>query len=379
VAGTINIVPVRKAVSVLATPQKAFEVFTAGIDRWWPKTWGIGRAPVRESLIEPFVGGRWYTRHTDGTDVVVGHVLIWQPAERFVCTWEISSEWKPDARVALTSEVEVRFVAEAAGRTRVELEHRNFERMGAAAGEKMRKDVDGGWPSLLDLFAKEASAGKPGNTFVVHSIPGSPFGRAVLIALEEKGARYRLAPVAPATLRTPEHLARHPFGRVPILDHGEFRLFETQAILRYIDRVLSGASLTPDGACAAARMDQLMNINDWYLFQGVGNIIAFQRIVAPRLMGRAADEAAIAAAMPRAHAVFDALARELADQPYFVGDAISLADVLMAPHLDFLAATPEWATLTAGNKNLPAWLDRMNARASMRSTTWERVAAMAAA
>jgi glutathione S-transferase len=214
---------------------------------------------------------------------------------------------------------------------------------------------------------------------IVHSIPGSPFGRAVLIALEEKGASYRLEPVVPGSMRTPQHLARHPFARVPILDHGDFRLFETQAILRYLDRVLAAAPLTPEHPRAAARMDQLMNINDWYLFQGVGSVIAFQRIVAPRLMGVAADETAIAAAMPKAHIVFDALAHQLADQVYFVGEAVSLADILLAPQLDFLAATPEWKTLTAKNANIASWLDRMNARASMQATTWERVAAMARA
>ena len=83
------------------------------------------------------------------------------------------------------------------------------------------------------------------NEFIIHSIPGSPFGRAVLLALEEKSARYRLDPVAPGMFKTSEHLARHPFGRVPVLDHGDFRLYETQAILRYIDRVLLKPALTP--------------------------------------------------------------------------------------------------------------------------------------
>jgi len=87
---------------------------------------------------------------------VIGHVRVWQPAERLVFSWEVSADWKPDPRPAVSSEVEVRFTAEPGGRTRVELEHRNFERMGTA-GEKMRKDVDGGWPQLLDLYAKEAS------------------------------------------------------------------------------------------------------------------------------------------------------------------------------------------------------------------------------
>jgi glutathione S-transferase len=128
------------------------------------------------------------------------------------------------------------------------------------------------------------------NEFVIHSIPGSPFGRAVLVALEEKGAPYRLAPVAPGTVRTPEHLACHPFGRVPYLEHGGFTLYETAAITRYVDRVLPEPKLTPANPQAAARMDQLMNINDWYLFQGVSNVIAFQRVVRPRLMGLNPDK-----------------------------------------------------------------------------------------
>jgi uncharacterized protein YndB with AHSA1/START domain len=155
----IKIAPVRKTVVVETTPEQAFEVFTARMDRWWPKTHGIGSAPLRETIIEPFVGGRWYTKFEDGTEAVVGHVRVWQPAERFVVGWEISARWKPDARVELASEVEVRFIAEGSGRTRVELEHRNFERMGAADGETMRKGVDGGWPGLLELFAAEASIG----------------------------------------------------------------------------------------------------------------------------------------------------------------------------------------------------------------------------
>jgi len=157
---TLQIAPVRKTVWVNASPQRAFEVFTAGIDRWWPKTHGIGPTPPRKSVIEPFVGGRWYTTNEDGTQTVVGHVLVWRPAERFACSWEISAEWKPDARVAFASEVDVSFQADAQGGTRVDLEHRNFERMGRAGGEKMRKDVDGGWPALLDLYARSASNGE---------------------------------------------------------------------------------------------------------------------------------------------------------------------------------------------------------------------------
>jgi hypothetical protein len=73
-------------------------------------------------------------------------------------SWEISAAWKPDAREQYASEVDVRFVADSAGSTRVELEHRDFERMGVADGESMRNGVDGGWPGLLELFAKEVQS-----------------------------------------------------------------------------------------------------------------------------------------------------------------------------------------------------------------------------
>jgi glutathione S-transferase len=217
------------------------------------------------------------------------------------------------------------------------------------------------------------------NEFVVYSIPGSPFGRAVLVTLEEKRAPYRLVAVPPGTLRAPQHLRRHPFGRVPVLEHGDFRLYETQAILRFLDRLLPGTALTPADPRAAARMDQLMNVNDWYLFQGVANVIAFQRVVGPRLLGLTPDEAAIAAALPKAHRVLDELAGFLGEQPYFVGEAPTLADLLLAPQLDFLAQTPEWEALTAAHGNLRPWLERMRARPSFAATTWERAAAMAQA
>ena len=215
--------------------------------------------------------------------------------------------------------------------------------------------------------------------FIVHSIPGSPYGRAVLATLEEKNADYRLAPLTPGAQKAEPHISRHPFGRIPALEHDGFMLYETQAILRYLDRVLADPALTPGEARAAARMDQVMNICDWYLFQGVANVIAFQRIVRPRVLGQAPDEVAIADAMPKAHVVFNELARLLGSQRCFAGAAMTLADLLVAPPLDLLAATPEWHALTAASPNLVSWLAAMNARACMKATTWERVVELAKA
>lgn len=212
--------------------------------------------------------------------------------------------------------------------------------------------------------------------FIVHSHPGSPFGRAVMATLEEKEAPFRLARLAP---KSPEHLALHPFGRIPIFEHDGFRLYETQAILRYLDRVLPSPALTPSDPKRAARMDQLMNINDWYLFQGVGNVIIFHRVVGPKVMGTTPDEDAIKAAMPKAHVVFKELTRLLGQQPYFVGDTITLADLMLAPAVEFFTQTPEWTALGAPHANLGAWLARMQARLSMKATTWERLATIAEA
>ena len=216
------------------------------------------------------------------------------------------------------------------------------------------------------------------SAFVIHTVPGSPYARAVAATLEEKNAEWRVTGLRPGALRSPAHLSLHAFGRMPVLEHGDFVLYETQAILRYVDRVIEHPALTPGEVRAAARMDQLMNINDWYLFQGCGNVIVWNRVVGPKVIGLVPDEQAIAAAMPRARIVIGELARVLADQPYFAGPQLSLADLLIAPQLDLFAAAPEWSELTAAAPTLVRWLDRMRERRSMQRTTWAEVAAKAA-
>ncbi len=215
--------------------------------------------------------------------------------------------------------------------------------------------------------------------FVVHTIPGSPYARAVMATLEEKRVPWRLSPLAPGQAKQEPYLKLHRFGRMPAIEHDGFALYETQAILRYIDRVWPDPAMTPADAKLAARMDQVMNINDWYLFQGCANVIAFQRVIGPKLLGLVPDEAAIAAAMPRAELVFAELARLLGDQSFFAGEAISLADMLLGPQMDFMSWTPEWHGLTAKRPNLVAWLARLNERPSFKVTTWDNVARKAAA
>jgi uncharacterized protein YndB with AHSA1/START domain len=148
---------VRKSITVKASASRAFEVFTAGFDRWWPRSHHIGGVPMRRSLIEGRVGGRCYSEQTDGTECDWGEITEWDPPRRLVMAWKINAQWQYEPDRAKSSEVEVRFTPVGDGSTRVELEHRNFERMGAG-WETMRNmvDAEGGWGGLMQLFATEA-------------------------------------------------------------------------------------------------------------------------------------------------------------------------------------------------------------------------------
>jgi uncharacterized protein YndB with AHSA1/START domain len=153
---TIVPAPVRKTVRVKAPPPRAFEIFTAGMGRWWMKSHSIGTSPQKDVVMEPRAGGRWYERGEDGSECPWGKVIAWEPPTRVLLAWQINGEWKYDAD--LVTELEVRFIPDGSG-TRVELEHRNLDRFGAVA-EQVRGQLDapGGWSGLLENFAKTTDA-----------------------------------------------------------------------------------------------------------------------------------------------------------------------------------------------------------------------------
>jgi uncharacterized protein YndB with AHSA1/START domain len=148
--GTVD--SIRRHVVVGVSQERAFEVFTAGMTGWWPAHHHIGSAPIAEIVVEPREGGRWYTRHEDGSETSTGFVTAWEPPERLVLTWQIGADWTYDPK--LITSVELRFVAEAPDRTRVELEHRDLERFGPEA-ERMRQvfEAPGAWDATLAAFA----------------------------------------------------------------------------------------------------------------------------------------------------------------------------------------------------------------------------------
>jgi glutathione S-transferase len=201
--------------------------------------------------------------------------------------------------------------------------------------------------------------------FVIYGIPGSPFLRSACLGLEEKGQPYRIERLA--EMRGETHRSLHPFGRMPTVDHGSFRLYETQAILRYVDALFPKPALQPTQPRAIARMNQIIGINDWYLFPQVARIIVFNRIIGPALLGMRPDETAIAAAVPDARLCLGELDRLVDGQPFLAGEHLTIADLMLAPQVYYLAATPEGAAILKAT-SLLSWLGRMNARPSMMAT-----------
>jgi uncharacterized protein YndB with AHSA1/START domain len=143
--------PVRRSVTVRSPQARAFEVFTTRIGAWWPPTHHISTTPFRDIVLEPRAGGRWYEVGSDGSECDWGHVLAWEPPSRLMLAWQIDAQFHFDP--GLVTEVEVRFIAEGADATRIELEHRNLERFGDRA-EAMRERVggDNGWMRVLASY-----------------------------------------------------------------------------------------------------------------------------------------------------------------------------------------------------------------------------------
>jgi uncharacterized protein YndB with AHSA1/START domain len=143
---------VRKQITVQASQERAFAVFTESQGSWWPREHHIGEQPLQDTVVEPREGGRWFERGTDGSECDWGRIRVWDPPSRLVLVWQLSGEWAYDA--ALETEVDVRFIPESPDRTRVELEHRGLDAYGDRAAEMQGIfDAGSGWSYILDSFS----------------------------------------------------------------------------------------------------------------------------------------------------------------------------------------------------------------------------------
>jgi glutathione S-transferase len=212
---------------------------------------------------------------------------------------------------------------------------------------------------------------------VVYGPAYSTFTRTVRLVLEEKRVDYdlvevdimkRLAPDGgPGPGRSPEHLARHPFGKVPAFEHDGFALYETDAIIRYVNEAFPGTDLVPADARSRARMTQAINVIGGYGYPSMITQIFVQRAVMP-MIGKASDEGAIAAALPQAETSLKALEQLIDGNSYLAGDRLSLADLLLIPIYDYFARTPEGQKLLQATPNLRRWWDRVAGRPAVAKT-----------
>jgi uncharacterized protein YndB with AHSA1/START domain len=150
---------VRTDVVVDVPIERAFAVFTDDIGSWWNPDHHLLQGELAEMVFEPRVGGHVYDRGVDGSECRWARVLAYEPPRRVVFSWDINTAWELETDLEKTSEVEVRFIADGPGRTRVELEHRNLDRHGEG-WEDMRGAVGSpdGWASGLRGYAEHVSA-----------------------------------------------------------------------------------------------------------------------------------------------------------------------------------------------------------------------------
>ncbi len=204
---------------------------------------------------------------------------------------------------------------------------------------------------------------------IVYGPRFSTYVRSVLLALEEKGADYEVQEVniLEGAHQTPQHLARHPFAKVPAFSHDGFDLYEVSAILPYVDAAFPGISLQPDDPNARARMHQVMGIIDSYAYSAFITQIVIPRVVVP-MMGGETDEAAVKAALPQAEKCVNVLNELNGGNEFMAGSALSLSDLHLVPVYDYLSQTPEGESLLANAPALRRWWDGVRDRESVTKT-----------
>jgi glutathione S-transferase len=204
---------------------------------------------------------------------------------------------------------------------------------------------------------------------VLYGLTRSVYTRIARLALEEKGVRYSLEEVEifGAAGVPADHFERHPFGRIPVLAHDGFVLYETGAITRYVDEVFPGPRLQPREPRARARLSQVIGIVDSYAYRPMIWGVFAARIVAPE-EGSATDETLVMESLAKSRTCCRALEEILGSERYFAGRELTLADLHALPILLYFSLTPDGAETLAAHPRLREWLDRGAERPSVQRT-----------
>lgn len=200
----------------------------------------------------------------------------------------------------------------------------------------------------------------------VYGAPYSTYTRSALLALQEKGVSYDLSMVDIFQPIPAEHTARQPWGKIPVLEHDGFRVYETAPIMRYIDEAFPGESLQPAGVRDRARMGQVIGIIDSYAYKSAITDLFVQRAAMPKF-GQPSDEGKIAAALEPTETALDAIVAVQGGDCWLAGE-FSLADLHFVAIYVYLAMTPEGAAMLKARPSLTAWWEAVSARPSVAAT-----------
>jgi glutathione S-transferase len=192
-----------------------------------------------------------------------------------------------------------------------------------------------------------------------HSMEESAYLWTAMQVADEKGVSYDLVPLA---YRSPEHLTLHPFGKMPVLQHGEHFLYETAAIAHYIDKAFAGPALQPADPLGQAQVVRWISIVNAYIFPIMNRFIK-ERLVRPA-WGAKPDQKFIDSAQEPLALQMRLIDEAVAEKGFLVGDRFTIADSFLLPHLLFFGVTLEGKALLAEAPAAAAWLERMRQRPS---------------
>lgn len=336
------------------------KVFDAFVKQALVGAWQCPRGMrVEMASVDARPDGAWRVemRARDGTRFIVGgrYQEVTRPS-RLVYTWRWEGD--PNPMPQIETLIEVTLVEREDG-TDLTMVHSGFPAAAARDGHAQ------GWSSsfnrLNDLLDPMGSAG----TLTLLGDPRSTYTRTVRMAMAEKGIAYTMQTCAP---HTPEILAVHPFGRIPALRDGEIHLWETSAILRYVDECFdTGLSLTPATIIARVRCEQWVSAINAYLYDTMVRRYVLQYIF-PRGAGGQPDRAVIEGAVAEMPAQLDALDQAYGASNFLAGGSLSAADLLIAPILAYVQRLPEGGALLAGRANVQRAQAAMRERASFIQT-----------
>jgi glutathione S-transferase len=290
----------------------------------------------------------------DGSRFVVGgEYREVAPPERVAFTWQ----WEAGPMAAMQTLVEVSF-AEQEGGTLVQMRHAGF------TSEPARDSHGRGWNGTLNKLTEQLDPRGSAATLTLLGDARSTYTRTARMGLAEKGVAFSLQRCGP---HTPELLAVNPFGRIPALRDGEFGMFETSAILRYIDECFDGPSLLPGSIADRARCEQWVSATNAYLYDTMVRRYVLQYVF-PRGENGQPDAGVIAAAVKEMPAQLAALDRACAGSDFIAGATVSLADLFIAPILAYVELMPEGKALLAAAPHLMRTQARVRERASFTAT-----------